>query len=223
MRPLTPRQQAIFNFVSAFSRDRGFAPSLREIGLAVGLTNVSAVRGHVAALTKKGVLQKEPDQPRSIRVSAPPSLISRIKRKLHEFARTDEGVFHAVGYGLVLATSGRRHLLQDGMKKVLEDALCREGAEHGWRFLQVRTQPDHLTMVVEVWPNHSPALVADRVRTATEKAIRRRGLAAPGRLWARGYAVTTNLDQLDEIARQFLAAATDKDVLERRHAILHDR
>lgn len=72
MRPLTPKQQAILDFVGEFSRDRGFAPSLREIGEAVGLTNVSAVRGHVAALEKKGCLRKEPDQPRSISVVTPP-------------------------------------------------------------------------------------------------------------------------------------------------------
>jgi len=74
MRPLTPRQQAILDFVSQFSRERGFAPSLREIGQAVGLANTSAVRGHVAALERKGVLRKEPDQPRSISVvTSPPS------------------------------------------------------------------------------------------------------------------------------------------------------
>lgn len=94
MRPLTPRQQATLGFVSEFARSRGFAPSLREIGQAVGLANISAVRGHVAALEKKGCLKKEPDQSRSIRVVNSPSLMSRLKRKLHEFARTDQGVLH---------------------------------------------------------------------------------------------------------------------------------
>jgi repressor LexA len=58
MRPLTPRQQTILDFVGEFSRDRGFAPSLREIGQAVGLTNISAVRGHVVALEKKGRISR---------------------------------------------------------------------------------------------------------------------------------------------------------------------
>ena len=205
MRPLTPRQQAIFDFVGSFSRDRGFAPSLREIGRAVGLTNVSAVRGHVAALEKKGVLRKEPDQPRSISVTGSASLMSRLKRKLHEFARTDEGVFHGIQYGLVLAVQGLRPVLRDEVKTHLEEALDRLGREHGWRFGPRRIHPDHMAVIVEVWPNHSPALVADRLRAATEKALRRHGHGAPGRLWARGYAVTTDLEQLDEIARQLLA------------------
>jgi hypothetical protein len=130
MRPLTPKQQAILDFVGEFSRDRGFAPSLREIGEAVGLTNVSAVRGHVAALEKKGRLRKEPDQPRSISVVTSPSLMSRIKRKLHEFAKTDEGVLHSVQYGVVLATQGLQPLLQHEAKTCLEETLNRLGTEH---------------------------------------------------------------------------------------------
>ena len=207
MRPLTPKQQAILDFVGEFSRDRGFAPSLREIGEAVGLTNVSAVRGHVAALEKKGALRKEPDQPRSISVIRSPSLLSRIKRKLHEFARTDEGVLHSVQYGVVLATQGLGPLLQHDAGTCLEDTLRRLGAEHGWKFIQQRIHPDHLVLVVEVWPNHSPELTARRLRAATENALKRHGHVAANRVWARGYAVTTNPAQLDEIVRQFLAAS----------------
>lgn len=207
MRPLTPRQQAIFDFVGEFSRDRGFAPSLREIGEAVGLTNISAVRGHVAALEKKGFLKKQPDQPRTISVVACPSLMSRIKRKLHEFARTDEGVLHRVQYGVVLATQGLQPLLQHDAKACLEETLSRLGAEHGWKFIQKRIHPDHLVLVVEVWPNHSPELTAHRLRAAVQNALRRRGLRAANRIWARGYGVTTNIEQLDEIVRQFLGAS----------------
>lgn len=207
MRPLTPRQQAILDFVGEFSRDRGFAPSLREIGEAVGLTNISAVRGHVAALEKKGALRKEPDQPRSISVVTSPSLMSRIKRKLHEFAKTDEGVLHNVQYGVVLATRGLQPLLQHEAKACVEETLCRLGTEHGWKFIQKRIHPDHLVLVVQVWPNHSPELVANRLRAATENALKRQGLGAMNRFWARGYAVATKLEQLDEIVRQFTAAS----------------
>lgn len=207
MRPLTPRQQAILDFVGDFSRDRGFSPSLREIGEAVGLANVSAVRGHVAALEKKGRLRKEPDQPRSISVVASPSLMSRIKRKLHEFARTDAGVLHSVQYGVVLATQGLQPFLQHEAKACLEETLLRLGAEHGWTFIQKRICPDHLVLVVRVWPNHSPELAAHRLRVATENALRRQGRGAANRIWARSYAVTTDLGQMDEIVRQFLAAS----------------
>jgi len=207
MRPLTPKQQAILDFVGEFSRDHGFAPSLREIGEAVGLTNVSAVRGHVSALEKKGRLRKQPDQPRSISVVTSPSLISRIKRKLHEFAKTDEGVLHSVQYGVVLATRGLQPLLQHEAKACLEDTLTRLGTEHGWKLIQKRIHPDHMLLVVEVWPNHSPELAVHRLRSASENAFRRQRPGAVSHVWARGYAVTTNLGQIDEIARQFLDAS----------------
>ncbi|MCY2932447.1 MAG: transposase [Planctomycetota bacterium] len=206
MRPLTPRQQAVLEFVGAFSRDRGFAPSLREIGQAVGLTNVSAVRGHVAALEKKGFVRKQPDQPRSISVVHAPSLLSRIKRTLHQCARTDEGVLHHVQYGLVLASQGLAPRFAPDAKADVEKALERLAKEHGWRFVRKQIHPDHLVLVVQVWPNHSPALAAARVRAAGEKALRRRGQPADRRAWARGYVATTDLDQLDDMAEHFLAA-----------------
>jgi hypothetical protein len=65
-------------------------------------------------------------------------------------------------------------------------------------------QGGHLVLVVEVWPNHSPDLTARRIRAAAEHALRRRGLRRAERLWARGYAVTTDLEQLDEMEQQFL-------------------
>ena len=107
MRPLTPKQQAILDFVGEFSRDHGFAPSLREIGEAVGLTNVSAVRGHVAALEKKGYIAKEADKARSIRFLKP-SPFSAFKRKLHEVFRTDHGVIHRVVLALAWPTFRHR-------------------------------------------------------------------------------------------------------------------
>ena len=206
MRLLTQRQQAVLDFVCEFSQERGFSPSLREIGQAVGLVNVSAVRGHVAALERKGYIRKEPDQPRSISVVKSPSLMSRIKRKLHEFARTDEGVLHKVRYGIVLATWGLKPLLHADTRSYLDEAVNHLCVEHGWRSMETRVRPDHLILVVEVWPNHSPELTARRVRAATENALKRHGVEAMGRVWARGYAITTNLEELDEIVRQFLAA-----------------
>jgi REP element-mobilizing transposase RayT len=133
--------------------------------------------------------------------------MSRLKRKLHEFARTDEGVYHSVQYGLALATQGLQPLLQYEAKTCLEETLIRLGTEHGWKFIQKRIQPDHLVLVVEVWPNHSPELTAHRLRAASENALRRQGLRGAKRIWARGYAVTTDLGQLDEIVRQFLDAS----------------
>ena len=76
-RPLTDQQESVLTFVEEFSRDRGFPPTLREIGDALGLPNVNAVRGHLAALEKKGYITRAPDKARSIQVVHAPSAISR--------------------------------------------------------------------------------------------------------------------------------------------------
>ncbi|MHC4570346.1 MAG: LexA family protein, partial [Planctomycetota bacterium] len=91
-------------FVVEYLSERGFPPTLREIGDGTGLSNISAVRGHVMALEKKGYIRKDPDKARSIRVLRSPSAFSKLKRQLHEFARTDEGVLHKIVYGVGLAT-----------------------------------------------------------------------------------------------------------------------
>lgn len=207
MKDLTNRQQAILEFLSEFSRKRGFSPSLREIGEAVGLKNVSAVRGHVSALERKGYIQKEPDQPRSITVMRQPSIMSRIKRKLHEFARTDEGVIHRVRYGVVLATEGLKPVLGPATREALGEAISYLKAEHDWKFVAVKYQADHLVAVVEVWPNHSPELVARRIAGAVENSLKRGMASVTGHVWARGYAVTTDPEELDAMVEQFLESS----------------
>lgn len=65
---LTDRQQSILEFISEQMRDRGFPPSVREIGAAVGLTSPSTVHSHLATLQKKGYLKRDPSKPRAIEV-----------------------------------------------------------------------------------------------------------------------------------------------------------
>ena len=205
MRPLTQKQQRIFNFLNRYAEQRGFPPTMREIGEGVGLSNVRAVRGHLAAIEKKGYIAKDPDKARSIRIVHAPSVLSRFKRKLHEFARTDEGVLHKVMYGLALVTRKRRPHFTGQRQQWLADALDRRAVEHGWTLIDKRIELDHLLLVVQVWPNHSPELVVSRVRQAGEALRARHRRDFPGRcLWAKGCAITTDLDRLEEMAAHLL-------------------
>ena len=65
---LTDRQTRILRFVEATVEQRGFPPSMREIGDAVGLSSVSSVSHQVLALEKKGHLVRDPHTPRAYRV-----------------------------------------------------------------------------------------------------------------------------------------------------------
>ncbi|MFP5254901.1 MAG: transcriptional repressor LexA [Acidimicrobiia bacterium] len=65
---LTPRQREILEVIDQHQRDRGFPPSVREIGAAVGLTSPSTVHAHLASLEKLGFLRRDPTKPRAIEV-----------------------------------------------------------------------------------------------------------------------------------------------------------
>jgi repressor LexA len=63
---LTPRQRRILEYIADIVRDRGYPPTVREIGEAVGLTSSSSVHSQLANLERKGLLHKDPTKPRAI-------------------------------------------------------------------------------------------------------------------------------------------------------------
>ena len=65
---LTERQLAILEFIVAQQKERGFPPSVREIGEAVGLTSPSTVHSHLETLQRRGFLRRDPTKPRAIEV-----------------------------------------------------------------------------------------------------------------------------------------------------------
>ena len=65
---LTTRQSNILDFIRDRLEHAGQAPTLEEIGQAMGLTNVSAVLKHVRSLEAKGRLLIEPNRSRGIRL-----------------------------------------------------------------------------------------------------------------------------------------------------------
>lgn len=202
---LTAQQQRVLQFVEDFIRQRGFPPTLREIGQALGLPNVNAVRGHVAALERKGYLTRTPEKARSIAVVTAPSALSRLKRRLHEVLRTDEGVLHRVVYGLAWTTWRRRAFLAGRAGQLLAEAFEREMLEHGWQGSELRVEPDHVVVVVATRPNHSAELTVRRFQAAGRALKRRRrGEFPAGRLWGKGYVATTDLELLQPLVAQLL-------------------
>ena len=70
---LTARQRQILEVIEANLRARGYPPSVREIGEAVGLTSPSTVHNHLATLQRLGYLRRDPTKPRAIEVRFDPS------------------------------------------------------------------------------------------------------------------------------------------------------
>ncbi len=68
---LTPRQVRILETIRSCVHDRGYPPTMREIGEAVGLTSTSSVKHQLMALEGKGYLRRDPNLPRAIEVVMP--------------------------------------------------------------------------------------------------------------------------------------------------------
>src|SRR5579871_2732694 len=79
--PLTERQRQVLDFIDAEVRRRGYPPSVREIGEAVGLSSPSTVHAHLAALQDKGYLRRDPSKPRAIEVALEPSTGATAERR----------------------------------------------------------------------------------------------------------------------------------------------
>jgi len=69
---LTRRQREIYDFVRRFVDEKGYSPSLEEIGAAFGLSSVATVHKHVQHLVEKGLLRKGWNRSRSLEPAPPP-------------------------------------------------------------------------------------------------------------------------------------------------------
>ena len=78
---LTDRQQAILTFILNEQQQRGYPPSVREIGEAVGLTSPSTVHSHLGSLQRMGYLVRDPSKPRALEVRYDPSSGAAVDRR----------------------------------------------------------------------------------------------------------------------------------------------
>lgn len=74
---LTPRQQRILGCLRDHIEQRGFPPSMREIGEAVGLTSSSSVAHQLKVLEQKGFIKRDPHRPRALEVFLPEVMAAR--------------------------------------------------------------------------------------------------------------------------------------------------
>lgn len=72
MQKLTDRQRAVLEFISASISDRGYPPTLREIGNHLGIRSTNGVNDHLRALERKGYLTREDMKSRTLRLVRTP-------------------------------------------------------------------------------------------------------------------------------------------------------
>jgi len=91
---LTARQQRILEHLRDFMERRGYPPSMREIGEAVGLTSSSSVAHQLKVLEEKGFVRRDPNRPRALEVFLPEVMASR-----RAVGSADESSFDETGVG----------------------------------------------------------------------------------------------------------------------------
>ncbi|GAA4698815.1 transcriptional repressor LexA [Nocardioides conyzicola] len=91
---LTPRQQRVLATIKDAIETRGYPPSMREIGEAVGLTSSSSVAHQLKVLEAKGFLKRDPNRPRALEVFLPEVMAAR-----RSLGSADESSYDETGLG----------------------------------------------------------------------------------------------------------------------------
>ena len=145
---LAGKRRRILEFIAEQIRERGYPPSVREIGEAVGLTSPSTVHTHLQVLQREGYLQRDPTKPRAIIVSWEPSSGAAIRVRPvahvpligHVAAGTgvlaEESVEELLPIPLDFTGSGELFML-----RVRGDSMIEAGILDG-DFVVVRRQPE---------------------------------------------------------------------------------
>lgn len=63
------KQSEIYEFLKAYTENKGYPPSVREICEAVSLKSTSTVHGHLKRLEKKGLIKRDPSKPRALEIA----------------------------------------------------------------------------------------------------------------------------------------------------------
>ncbi len=71
MADVTTRQRRIIDYIKRTVQERGYPPTVREIGEAVGLTSSSSVHAQLANLERRGLLRRDPTKPRAMELQGP--------------------------------------------------------------------------------------------------------------------------------------------------------
>ena len=145
---LTKRQHTVLEIIREWIRERGYPPTIRELGQRLGIKSLRGVTTHLDAIAKKGFLKREP-KARSISlldVVAPferalrVPVVGRIRAGAPILAQEQvEG--HVVVDGGWLGVSGSSESVQHFALKVQGDSMINAGILSG-DYVIVRQQPD---------------------------------------------------------------------------------
>lgn len=65
---LTPRQSAVLAYLTSYVAEHGYAPTIAEIGAALGMSSLATVHVHLARLERHGLIVRASGHPRGIEI-----------------------------------------------------------------------------------------------------------------------------------------------------------
>lgn len=102
MQKLTQRQKAVLDYIVESIQDRGYPPTLREIGNHLGIKSTNGVNDHLRALERKGYLTREDMKSRTLRPTMPANR-GAVVRELHPQRAHDDDIMEIPIIGRVAA------------------------------------------------------------------------------------------------------------------------
>ncbi len=168
---LSERQQQVLDYIRDTVNSRGYPPSVREIGDAVGLSSPSTVHSHLNSLVKAGAIRKDPSKPRAIVVvdQQAPTMTDRRMRDIPVLGRIAAGTPILAAEQVEDVMPLPTELVGEGPVFLLEvkgDSMINAGIHEG-DLVAVHSQPDALDGEIVA------ALVDGE--EATVKRLRRKG------------------------------------------------
>ena len=102
---LTARQRKVLEFLRDEIEKRGYPPSMREIGAAVGLTSTSSVAHQLRALEALGYVKRDPNRPRALEIFLPDVMAAR--RSMSDSHVDETGIGDAMPTAVNIPMVGR--------------------------------------------------------------------------------------------------------------------
>jgi repressor LexA len=104
---LTPRQRRVLAVIRDSVESRGYPPSMREIGISVGLTSSSSVAHQLRVLEGKGFIRRDPNRPRALEVLLPDTSVRRSAGAGHPTGYDETGLGDARPEAVLVPVVGR--------------------------------------------------------------------------------------------------------------------
>ena len=161
---LSDRQRELVDFMAGFHAEKGYPPTLAQMAEHLGVSSLNSVKSLLAALEKKGWIDRDEGVSRGVRLKSWEKAIASTSA----FVQGRHGKEVNVGsicYWLGWFTHRRKPVLADPEMTELFHAVVRQVAdEHDWKVESLALEPTHVRLAVTVGADHSPATVAHHFR-----------------------------------------------------------